>query len=140
MLLTFNSFGDIVTAADLALRIFKALNDSTGSSFEYQSLLAELNALVHVLTLIDFAVRATPLRADVIEGVHAECARARVVLDKLWERIRGYQRSLGGGRTGGSSWRKIGWGLFKTNDIVGLRTQLAAHRETISNYLMASVL
>ncbi|KAI0064429.1 hypothetical protein BV25DRAFT_1823434 [Artomyces pyxidatus] len=137
--LTCSSFGDIVTAADLALRIFKALSDSSGSSFEYQCLVAELNSMFQVLKLVDFAVRSTPLRPDVVEGINAESARTRVLLERFWERIKGYQKSLGTGGSG-SSWRKIGWGLFKTDEITAFRTKLAAHRETIASFLMSSVL
>ncbi|RDX54696.1 hypothetical protein OH76DRAFT_1398079 [Lentinus brumalis] len=147
--ISFSSFGDIVTAVDLAMRISKALSSSCGSSYEYQYLIQELDALAHVLQLADTATRTGMLRQDVVRALVAEIGRCREVMDALWERIRGYQKALGDssgktvtGRTargggGGSSWRKIGWALFKTQDVQETRAKLATHRANLTTLMTA---
>lgn len=138
-----SSFGDVVAAASLAAKVFKALSDSTGSSFEYQSLVGESNALSNVLKLVEIALRSSTLNHAVVEGINAEAVRCRLVLEKLWDKIKGYQKTLGCAAEGSwtkSSWRKIGWGLFKADDIESFRSKLSAHREIIAGYLSASIL
>ncbi|OBZ78346.1 hypothetical protein A0H81_02463 [Grifola frondosa] len=107
--ISFSSFGDIVTAADLALRIAKALSDSTGSAFEYQCLVNELRSLSYVLKLADCAVKSTALRQDIRHGIDSEIARCRDIMNTLSNKIKKYQKMLGYGV--GSSWMKIGWGF-----------------------------
>ncbi len=131
MLLSFGSFGDIATAVDLALRIVKALRSSSGSSYEYQYLLQELHALAYVLQLANATTHTGMLPLDVTHAIVAEIARCRVVMDRLWERIHGYQKALGTPGGIGSSWRKIGWALFKTQDIEETRAKLATHRMSL---------
>ncbi|RPD62251.1 hypothetical protein L227DRAFT_30377 [Lentinus tigrinus ALCF2SS1-6] len=140
--ISFSSFGDIVTAVDLALRISKALSASTGSSYEYQYLIQELDALAHVLQLADTATRTGMLQPDVVRALVSEIGRCRTVMDALWERIRGYQKALGGssktsGKISGSSWRKIGWALFKTQDVQETRMKLATHRANLTTLMTA---
>ncbi len=136
-------------SSDLAMRISKALSSSSGSSYEYQYLIQELDALAHVLQLADTATRTGMLRQDVVRALVAEIGRCREVMDALWERIRGYQKALGvssgktvTGRTargggGGSSWRKIGWALFKTQDVQETRAKLATHRANLTTLMTA---
>ncbi|RDX42922.1 hypothetical protein OH76DRAFT_1257022 [Lentinus brumalis] len=144
--ISFSSFGDIVTAVDLALRISKALSSSTGSSYEYHYLIQELDALAHVLQLTDTATRTGMLQQDVVRALVAEIGRCHEVMDSLWERIDGYQKALGGsgsksGRYPGgsacSSWRKIGWALFKAQDVQETRAKLATHRANLTTLMTA---
>ena len=136
--ISFNSFGDIICAADLALRIAKALSSSSGSSYEYQYLIQELNALAYALHLADAATRTGMLDRAVVNGILAEIARCQEVMDRLWERIRGYQKALGAtGSSRGSSWRKIGWSLFKTKDVKETRERLATQRLNLTTLMTA---
>ena len=134
--ISFNSFGDIICAADLALRIAKALSSSSGSSYEYQYLIQEVDALAYVLQLANTATLTVMLQRDVVNAIVAEIARCRAVMDRLWERINGYQKTLGTARNGkrsavGRSWRKIGWALFETRYIEETRAKLATHRSSL---------
>lgn len=144
--ISFSSFGDIVTAVDIALRISKALSSSSGSSYEYQYLIQELDALAHVLQLADTATRTGVLQGEVVRALVAEIGRCREVMDGLWGRIRGYQKALGAtdssgkirtAKGGGSSWRKIGWALFKTQDVHETRAKLATHRANLTTLMTA---
>ena len=129
---SFGAFGDIVSAADLALRVSKALSSSRGSTYEYQYLIQELDALAHILAVAEAATRTGLLERTVIDRINAEVLRCRDVIEHLEERIRKYQKALGAGSMAPNaveaSWRKIGWGLFKTEDVRETRAKLTTHR------------
>ncbi|KAI0765361.1 hypothetical protein C8Q74DRAFT_1371176 [Fomes fomentarius] len=88
-MISFGSFGDIVSAADLAVRIAKALSSSSGSSYEYQQLIQELNTLAYVLQLADTATRTGMLQCDVASTIIAEITSCRAVMDRLWVALEG---------------------------------------------------
>lgn len=52
---TFGSFGDIITIIGLAVQVHKALSESTGSSEEYQDLLADLGSFSQLLQIVQSA-------------------------------------------------------------------------------------
>jgi hypothetical protein len=134
-----NSFGDIVAASNLALTIYKALSDSTGSSFEYQCLIDELHSFHLALEYVDRIIRVTPLGEDVIQAINAEAGRCRELLDKFWDRVKSYRKALGGGGPG-SSWRKIGWSVFKAEEVARFRAKLSARHETVTLFLTSLAL
>ncbi|KDQ51549.1 hypothetical protein JAAARDRAFT_211010 [Jaapia argillacea MUCL 33604] len=128
--ITFSSFGDIVAAAQLAVAIANALSESSGSSYEYQCLIEELRSFSRALNAAHGVVQNITLSRDVLNGIDAEVTVTRSIMTKFEDKIQGYKKALDRGGSG-SSWRKIGWGLFKKQEIVELRTKLAAHRQNI---------
>ncbi|KAI0266393.1 hypothetical protein BC834DRAFT_843027 [Gloeopeniophorella convolvens] len=127
MLLTFGSFGDIVTACDIASRIYRTLRASKGASLAYQQLITELHALTLALRIVG--------QADANAAVRAESMRTRVTLDRLWVRVRSARSKLGH-----DSWRKIGWGVFAASELAECAEQLAAHRAALATVLLASIM
>ncbi|TDL24237.1 hypothetical protein BD410DRAFT_786344 [Rickenella mellea] len=135
---TFGSFGDIVTAAQLAAQIVKALSSSCGSSVQYQELIEELRSLAATLQMAhSAAMKCTSYpRAEDMQVVVDEITQCRSVLARFPDRIHGYQKSLGKGGTG-SSWRKIGWSLFKTQDVVDMKAKIAGYKETVTLFMVS---
>lgn len=139
--LTFGAFGDIVAAIQLTLQLVKILNDSSGASYEYQYLIAELRSLATAFHSVQQTLSSTPLdnsNQHAINAIHSEVARCRSTMEDLWEKIEGYRRSLGDGNSKSSwqiSWRKIGWGLFRKEDLVNARAKLAQSKDTILLFL-----
>ncbi|KAF8955918.1 hypothetical protein BDZ97DRAFT_1708710 [Flammula alnicola] len=129
-----SSFGDIVAAATLALSIYKALSDSTGSSYEYQCLISELRSFHHALLFVNNVIRATSPNETVVQDIQEEAATCLKLLENFWDRIKSYQKALGGGGRN-SSWRKIGWGLFKANEVAEFRQKLSQHKQNLTVFL-----
>ncbi|KDQ57516.1 hypothetical protein JAAARDRAFT_78672 [Jaapia argillacea MUCL 33604] len=134
----FGSFGDLVSLANMALQIAKALNDSTGASYGCQCLLVELNTLSEALKLADCAMKLAPLPPEVVNCLIHETDRCRETMEEFHDQIKGYQKALASsGSSGGikgkfsSSWRKICWGLFKKGDVVAFTDKLCRHRATL---------
>lgn len=129
------SFGDIVTAANIALSIYKALSDSMGSSYEYQCLIEELRSFERALRMVEYAIAATPPSGRLAQDITAETTICLNLLKVFLDRIKSYQKTLGVGGKGASSWRKIGWGLFKADEVASFRVKLSQHKQNIVMFL-----
>ena len=127
------SFGDIVAAANIALSIYKALSDSTGSSYEYQCLIKEVHSFEQALRIVDLAITKMPPSGQLAKGIEAETTTCLELLKTFLERIKSYQKALGGGKS--TSWRKIGWGLFKAGEVASFREKLSQHKQNITVFL-----
>ena len=128
------SFGDIVAAANIAQSIYKALSDSTGSSYDYQCLIAEVHSFEQVLRTVDLVIYVTG-RHDLARDIGAETTVCVELLKKFLRSIESYQKALGGSRKGANSWRKIGWGLLKAEEVAIFRQKLSQHKQNITVFL-----
>ncbi|KAJ7493329.1 hypothetical protein B0H11DRAFT_2005928 [Mycena galericulata] len=123
------SFGDILALASLSWTIAKVLRESTGSSGEYQALIAELDSLGTALQSLDQFVAnpgPTKLQPSVENGVKFALTKCQTLMSEFLKKAEGYKKSLKKGGSGNSirdSWRKIGWGLFKKDEIQQLKQQ-----------------
>jgi hypothetical protein len=130
------SFGDIVTAANIVCSIYKALSDSMGSSYEYQCLIDELRSFERALRTVDFVIAMTPPSGDLAQGIAQETTTCLALLNAFLNRIQKYQKTLGRDRKGAAaSWRKIGWSLFKADEVASLREKLFQHKQNIIIFL-----
>ncbi|KAJ7156843.1 hypothetical protein C8R43DRAFT_883734 [Mycena crocata] len=138
------SFGDILTLAKLAWTLARILRESTGSSAEYQDLVAELDSLGNALQSLDQFVSnpgPTKLQSSVENAVNYALSKCRTLIAEFLKKVEGYQFSLKKGGSGNGmrdSWRKIGWGLFKKDEIKILKTQLMEQKTTINMMLTLS--
>jgi ribosomal protein S14 len=57
------------------------------------------------------------------------------LLKRFLEGIKSYQKALGGRGKGANSWRKIGWGLFKADEVASFREKLSQHKQNITVFL-----
>jgi hypothetical protein len=127
------SFGDIVTAASIVHSIYKALSDSMGASYDYQYLIMELRSFEQALKIVDLAITAaTPSGRDTLD-IAAEITTCLELLKTFYDRIRSYQKALGGGK--GASWRKIGWSLLKADEVAIFRQKISHHKQNMSLFL-----
>lgn len=136
-----NSFGDIVAAVNLVWSIYSALRESKGAAEDYQCLVQELkvfhDALIFVNNVIsDFQI---PLKGVVTQRILEEVSLCVEFLRKFHASIEGYRKKLGGGKAGSpwytSSWHKIGWTLFKKQDVADIRNKVSRHQQTIEFFL-----
>jgi len=138
---SFGSFGDILAIANLALCISKTLSESTGSSVEYQELITELDAVSNALHGLHEIVSRQPLQLSVQNTIKHALSRCWNLMDSFMARIAGYQSSLRKGGSGSrwkDTWRKVGWGMFKKEELVALKTNLSEQKSTIIMMLALS--
>ena len=127
------SFGDIVTAVSIVNSIYKALSDSMGASYDYQCLISELRSFEQALKIVDRAIDIAPPTGDDALFIAAETTTCLELLKKFDDRIKSYQKALGGGK--GASWRKIGWTLFKADEVASFRQKISQHKLNITLFL-----
>lgn len=142
---TFGSFGDILSILQLARTVQRLLSDSLGASSEYQDLLLELDRTLRVLHLVQGVT--TPrhgsgsLSINTHEDIRQSISRCRIVIFDLYVRIQKFRESLRKGGSGSrmrDSWRKIGWGLFKLDELVDIRRKLKDEGDVIMALLDVS--
>lgn len=131
---SFGALGDFVALFNLAQKVKKSLNSSSGGSEDYLMLLLELDSLICILrtaTTASTSTRLPQLTPPLVRTGRHALESLQDVLKSIETKIRTYQENL---RKGGSlrmmmdSWRKIGWGLLVMNDEVKtLRWQLSYH-------------
>ena len=128
-----SAIGEIVTAAKIVHSIYKALSDSMGASYDYQCLIAELRSFEQALKIVDLAITiASPTGRDTLY-IAAETTTCLEMLKKFDDRIRSYQKALGGRK--GASWRKIGWSLLKADEVANFRQKISQHKQNITLFL-----
>lgn len=136
---TFGSFGDILSIIDLAVKIRKALGDGTGSSKDYQALLFELDSFSDVLTTLHNAIhsqdKTQKLPGSLEQAIRNALNSARELLGESYASISSYQGSLREGGSGSmmrDSWWKIGWFLFKKDEVGEMRRRLKDQVERLN--------
>ena len=127
------SFGDIVTAVNIVHSIYKALSDSMGASYDYQCLIMELRSFEQALKIVDLAIAVAPPTGHDAFDIATETTTSLELLKKFDDRIKSYQKALGGRK--GASWRKIGWSLFKADEVASFRQKISQHKQNITLFL-----
>ena len=128
-----SSIGDIVTATKIIHSIYKALSDSMGASYDYQCLIAELRSFEQALKIVDLAIAVAPPTGRNALDIAAETTTCLELLKTFDDRIKSYQKALGRGKS--ASWRKIGWSLFKADEIASFRQRISQHKQNITLFL-----
>jgi hypothetical protein len=146
MVVFFGSLGDILAIAQLEFNLAKTLSASRGSSAEYQELISELHSLSSALEglhrqLSDQPPNRLHLDYSTENAIKFSLEKCRTLMNDFHERVKGYEKALQKGGSGSKmrdSWRKIGWGIFKREDVVDLKNKLMEQKTTINLMLSFS--
>ena len=76
-----------------------------GTSYDYQCLISELHSFEQALKTVDRAITLAPPTGRDALDIAAETTTCLELLKKFDDRIKSYQKALGGRK--GASWRKI---------------------------------
>ena len=114
-----SSFGDIIAAVTIAHTIYTALQDSRGSSFEYQCLIDDLRSFETALNTVHDILQKIPIDHSLRDPIIAEAKVCRTLLEGFLGRIQRYEVILSGRCT--AIWRKVVWAIFKTKEVESFR-------------------
>ncbi len=108
MPITFGSVGDIISLSLLIKDLVKSLDDSRGSSAEYQAVIRELHSLDHALLEVEVLFRSCEqtVELNALRAAANECAEhCRTCISRFRERMKKFGKSLRprGGGSGNSS-------------------------------------
>lgn len=121
------SMGDIVRAATLVPKLILALSDSSGSTHEYQQTVQDLACVHRTLLQVEQIRQASILNQSTINALLHEVNDTKKTVLEFLEKASKYRKTLQKGGSGSSvedSWRKIGWSLFKKEEVNTLREVL----------------
>lgn len=143
MPITFGSVGDIISVCLLVKDLATALNDSRGSSAEYQEVARELwsleRALLEVLQLsqtLDKTVEVVALW----ETARRTAENCRALAQVFSDRINKYDSSLGKGNGNSENpfirdARKVERRVLQKDEVSRFRAEIAAHTHSINMLL-----
>ncbi|KAJ7135872.1 hypothetical protein C8R44DRAFT_389655 [Mycena epipterygia] len=124
------SFGDIVTAAEMAMKIVQVLYYSQKASEDYQGALAELVALHHELILIHDAVQldaSSGLGEVARQHLTTAVARCHAEMQRFLDKTKGVTAK---GMTG--ILNKVWWAASEEKELRSLRAAVSRHRAALS--------
>lgn len=144
MPITFGSVGDIVSISLLIKDLVKSLDDSRGSSAEYQAVIRELWSLDHALLEVEVLFRSCDqtVQLNALTATANECAeQCRKCITRFQEQTKKFKSSLQIGGSG--SWvrdtaLKVRWQVSEKEDLAKFRAEIDAHCCSI-NMLLTTV-
>lgn len=144
MPITFGSVGDIISVSLLVKELLIALNDSRGSSAEYQAVVRELYILDTALLQVEQRLRShttTPELQALYETANQTVDKCRDSVSKFTANIRKYSEYLAPGGSGNilkDTTRKIQWRASqKDAAIARFRAEVTGYSNSI-NMLLAT--
>ncbi|KAL8769526.1 MAG: hypothetical protein Q9209_004587, partial [Squamulea sp. 1 TL-2023] len=136
------SVGDIVGGLRLIKQSIEAVQDSKGSSADYQALIHEIDSLKDGLEAIEDLRLDQRFGPNSKQGLAVQDAVSRcwLCVDTFLSRTAKYQPWLQSDAAPGSGWKanlkKIQWALCKKDDVSRFRAQLERHCSSISMLLV----
>jgi len=125
------SVGDFISGIQLIHTIIEALEDSAGSSAEYQGIIRELKGLESALNCVmDLDIEDEAQEVAMREAA-AQCSKT---IQEFLQKVKKYQPAL---QAGGSTrkWkdnlRKIQWSFYSKEDVRRFQAQLQGHTASI---------
>jgi hypothetical protein len=141
---TFGSVGDIIAICLLAKDIARALDDSRGSSAEYQGLITEIRSLECSLLEVEMFTR-TWRDTSTSSSLRHECCQlvneSRKTLEEFQAYLKKYEPSLSrDGHTGilRRAGSKIKWQLLAKDTVSRFRSELAGHSNALNMMMITA--
>jgi hypothetical protein len=138
------SAGDVIALSILIKDVIKALDDSSGSSTEYQEIVRELWSLDKALLEVEHLSRTYDTTAE-LNALSCAARRAteqcRLHISKFLDKIKSYNRSLGPGGSGNrlkDAARKVQWTFAQKDELVKFRTEINGHASAINMLLITA--
>ncbi|KAI0202597.1 hypothetical protein F4808DRAFT_458768 [Astrocystis sublimbata] len=132
------SVGDFIAGADLAHKLIKIMTETRGASIEYQEALAELCGIQQIFIQISQMSRNEILPKATLNSIAQIIMPSMGIIANFLDRTKHYQEKLSGGNGLSSSWCKVGWALYRTEELKLLRNTLHARLTAINTLLAAA--
>ncbi|KAM0800303.1 hypothetical protein BDR22DRAFT_258396 [Usnea florida] len=141
MPITFGSVGDIISVSLLIKDLVKSLNNSRGSSAEYQAVIRELWSLDHALLEVEVLLRSCQqtVQLNALSATVNQCAeQCRKCITTFYEHMKKFENGLKSGGSG-SFFRdaavKVRWQVSEKEDLAKFRAEINTHCLSINMLL-----
>ena len=138
MPITFGSVGDIISLSLLIKDLVKSLDNSRGSSAEYQAVIRELSSLDHALCQVEALMVSCEqtVQLNALTATVNQCAeQCRKCITRFHEQVKKFGRSLQPGGSGSfvrDTALKIRWQVSEKDDVAKFRAEINTHCYTIN--------
>lgn len=144
MPITIGSVGDIISVSLLVKELVKCLDESRGSSTEYQAVIRELWSLDHALLEVELLLRSCKQSVE-LSGLSETANRCveqcRRCIRDFRDKVKRYQGALGGGGTGNpirDTTAKIRWRVSEKEDLAKFRAEVTACCSSLNMLLITA--
>lgn len=121
------SLRDFIAGANISYRLLRALAESSGACIEYQEAIAELASMQQTFLRVGHMQPSQTLhRSTINAAAHIVLSSVALIGDFL-AKTQKYRERLSGSGAGNAmsdSWQKMGWVLFKKEELKALRDAL----------------
>lgn len=141
---TFGALGDIISVCLIVKELVAALDDSKGSSAEYQQLIRELRALEHVLLQVDLVWRICESNIELNalrETSRRAAGQCRETIKSFLKKIKRYNPNLqesGSGSGIRDAVMKVRWHIGHSEELTKFRAEVNAHYSALNMLLLTA--
>ncbi|KAI1452087.1 hypothetical protein F4805DRAFT_448875 [Annulohypoxylon moriforme] len=130
--------GDFIAGANLAHKLIRVMTETRGASAEFQEALAEVCGIQQIFIQLTQLCRSEVLPRATLNSIAQIVMPSMTTIADFLDRTKHYQEKLSpsGGLSG--SWCKIGWALFRKDELKLLRDTLHTRLSSINTLLTAA--
>lgn len=138
------SVGNCIAGANLTYRLIRALSETRGASIEYQEAIQQLGSIQHTFLQVS-QMRASNLLSQATINAASHIVQSSMeLIASFLDRTKKYKEMLCGRNNALSvltgSWQKMGWTLFKNDELKTLSNTLHIKLTAIAVLLSAAQL
>jgi hypothetical protein len=129
------SAGDFLAGANLTYQLIKALSGTQCAFQEYQEALRELGCFQQVFMQVSRMVENPNLNPSTINAASHIVLSAMILIGDFLTKTQRYRERLNGRESGNAasdSWQKMGWVLFKKDELRALKEALHVKLTSVS--------
>jgi hypothetical protein len=129
------SVGDCIAGANLTFQLIQALSGAHCPSKEYQEALIELGCLQQTFLQVDRMTSNPTLSPATVNAASHIVLSSMTLIGDFLEKTKKYRKRLDGSHSGNAasdSWRKVGWVLFKKDELKALKDALHIKLSNVS--------
>jgi hypothetical protein len=134
------SVGDLIGAANLTYHLIKALHGSQDAGEEYRAAIDELGCFQQALIRVSCLRSEKDFPQATFESASCIIMKSMDIIQSYLDKTKKYDRRLGSLGSSGFAHglRKVGWTLFKAEDMKKLRETLHARLSALGVLLAAA--
>jgi hypothetical protein len=121
------SLGDFIVGANMTYRLIRALSETKGACMEYQEAMSELGALQQTFLQVGYLRPSHCLSQATINAAAYIVLSSVELIGEFLRKTQKYRQRFtraGPGHAVSDSWQKMGWVLFKREELKALKDNL----------------
>ncbi|KAI1410683.1 hypothetical protein F5Y13DRAFT_167152 [Hypoxylon sp. FL1857] len=130
--------GDFIAGANLAHKLIRVMTETRGATAEYQEALAEVCGIQQIFIQLTQLCRSEVLPRATLNSIAQIVMPSMKIIADFLDKIKNYQAKLSSNGGLSSSWCKMGWALFRKDELKALRDTLHSRLSAISTLLTAA--